>query len=256
MFNLAPVPVPDLSGKSILVTGAGRGIGAALVRILVARGATVFAGYCGAADMEALKGAITFALDVTDAAAVQSAAAQVAAFGGRLDALVNNAGVIAPIGHLEHLDPDALRPAFEVNVIGLHRMTQACLPLLRASQGLILNAGTGAASTAMEGWTPYCTSKAAARMMTLMMDKELSPQGLRAIFCGIPPTDTMMQDEIRRAGLNPISQIPQRDLVHPDVPASVMAWLCSDAGRGVTDVLVDVRDDRFRALMSLRAPAG
>ena len=61
---------------------------------------------------------------------------------------------------------DALKPAFEVNVIGLHRMTVACLPLLRGSKGVIVNAGTGAATTPMKGWTGYCTSKAAARMMT------------------------------------------------------------------------------------------
>lgn len=251
MFNLAPVPVPDLSNKTVLVTGAGRGIGAALVRQLVGHGAQVFAGFYGAADMESLKGAITFPLDVTDSASVAAAVSQVTAFGGRLDALVNNAGLIAPIGHLEHLSSDSLMPAFEVNVIGLHRMTVACLPLLKASRGLILNAGTGAATTAMEGWTAYCTSKAAARMMTLMMDKELSAQGLRTVFCGIPPTDTMMQGEIRGAGLNPISQIPQADLVHPDVPASVLAWLCSDDARGLNEVLVDVRDDRFKAMMKV-----
>ncbi len=251
MFNLGPVPVPDLSGRVILVTGAGRGIGAALVRLLVDRGASVFAGFYGAADMESLKGAITFPLDVTDSASVAAAVGQVTAFGGRLDVLVNNAGIIAPIGQLEHLTSDSLLPAFEVNVIGLHRMTVACLPLLKQSQGLVLNAGTGAATTAMEGWTAYCTSKAAARMMSLMMDKELSPQGVRTVFCGIPPTDTMMQGEIRGAGLNPISRIPQSDLVHPQVPASVLAWIASDAGRGMNEVLVDVRDDRFKAMMAV-----
>lgn len=249
MFNLAPVPVPDLSGRTVLVTGAGRGIGAALVRTLVARGATVFAGFYGAADMEALKGAMTFPLDVTDQSSVDRAAQQVASFGGRLDVLVNNAGIIAPIGHLQHLTSDSLRPAFEVNVIGLHRMTVACLPLLKASQGLVLNAGTGAATTPMEGWTAYCSSKAAARMLTQMMAMELAAEGVRAVFCGIPPTDTMMQGEIRAAGLNPISRIPQQDLVHPDVPASVMAWLCSPDARGLNESLVDVRDDRFRAMM-------
>ena len=143
MFNLAPVPVPDLTGRTILVTGAGRGIGAALVRALVDAGATVFAGFYGAADMGALGGAVTFPLDVTDATSVNAAVQQVTAFGGRLDALVNNAGIIAPIGHLEHLTADSLRPAFEVNVLGLHRMTAACLPLLKASKGAIVNAGTG-----------------------------------------------------------------------------------------------------------------
>ncbi|MCC7321623.1 MAG: SDR family oxidoreductase [Rubellimicrobium sp.] len=254
MFNLAPVPVPDLSGRTILVTGAGRGIGAALVRLLAARGARVLAGYYGAPDGAAPATVTSFPLDVTDAASVAAAAARVGAAGGRLDVLVNNAGLIAPIGHLADLTSDSLRAAHEVNVIGLHRITTACLPALTAAQGLILNAGTGAATTPMEGWTAYCTSKAAARMMTLMMDKELAPRGLRAVFCGIPPTDTMMQGEIRTAGLNPISRIAQTDLVHPDVPASVLAWICADGGRTLNEPLVDVRDDRFRALMDL--PSG
>ena len=252
MFNLAPVPVPDLSGRTVLVTGAGRGIGAALVQTLVAHGATVFAGFYGAADMGALAGAITFPLDVTDATSVNAAVAQVTAFGGRLDVLVNNAGIIAPIGHLAHLSSDALKPAFDVNVIGLHRMTLACLPLLRASKGVIVNAGTGAATTPMEGWTGYCTSKAAARMLTQMMALELGPDGIQSFFIGIPPTDTMMQGEIRQAGLNPVSKIAQTDLVHPAVPASVMAWLCSAAARAVEEVLLDVRHDRFTAMMPLK----
>jgi NAD(P)-dependent dehydrogenase (short-subunit alcohol dehydrogenase family) len=251
MFNLAPIPVPDLDGRTVLVTGAGRGIGAALVRTLVAHGATVFAGFYGAADMGALAGAVTFPLDVTDQSSVNAAVAQVNAFGGRLDVLVNNAGIIAPIGHLEHLTSDSLRPAFEVNVIGVHRMTVACLPLLKASKGMIVNAGTGAATTPMEGWTGYCSSKAGARMLSQMMALELAPYGIQTAFIGIPPTDTMMQGEIRSAGLNPISQIPQEKLVNPNVPASVMAWLCSNAARQTDEVLLDVRHERFSAMMDL-----
>lgn len=251
MFNLATVPVPSLDGKTILVTGAGRGIGAELVRQLVGHGAHVFAGFYGAADMGALAGAITFPLDLTDASSVAAAVAKVEAFGGKLDVLVNNAGVIAPIGHLEHLPSDTLKPAFDVNVVGLHRMTMACLPLLKASKGVIVNAGTGAASTPMEGWTTYCVSKAAARMMTQMMALELAPHGIQSFFIGIPPTDTAMQSEIRQAGLNPISQIPQEKLVPTAVPASVMAWLCSDGARTVDEVLLDVRNDRFTAMMNL-----
>jgi len=249
MFNLSTIPVPDLTGRTVLVTGAGRGIGAALVRMLIDHGAVVFAGFYGAADMGALAGAVTFPLDVTDATSVNAAVAQVTAFGGRLDVLVNNAGIIAPIGQIQHLPADALRPAFEVNVIGLHRMTNACLPLLTASQGGIVNAGTGAATTPMEGWTAYCTSKAAARMLTQMQAMELKPLGVTSHFVGIPPTDTMMQGEIRQAGLNPISQIPQASLVKPEVPASVLAWMCSAQARAVEDVLLDVRGDRFTAMM-------
>ncbi|MCA3508870.1 MAG: SDR family oxidoreductase [Rhodobacter sp.] len=250
MFNLAPIPVPNLSGRSVLVTGATRGIGAALVRVLVAQGARVFAGVLG--DPEALPGdATVFQLDVTRQADVDAAIARVRADAGRLDVLVNNAGIISPIGPLASLASDSLAPAFAVNVIGVHRMVVAALPLLRASQGTIVNAGTGAATTPMEGWTAYCTSKAGVHMLTRLMALELGPEGVQSFFIGIPPTDTAMQAEIRAAGLNPISKIPRDHLVPTAVPASVMAYLCSAGARGIDEVLLDVRQDRFKAMMPL-----
>ncbi|MDO8311986.1 MAG: SDR family NAD(P)-dependent oxidoreductase, partial [Sideroxyarcus sp.] len=162
MFNLSPVPVPDLSGKTILVTGAGKGIGAELVRTLAAHGARVFAGVYST-DMLAdfPTGVTVLPLDVTSQADVDAAVRQISEAGGRLDVLVNNAGIIAPIGHLFTIPSDALTPAFAVNVIGVHRMVLAFLPLLRASMGLIIIAVTVAATTQLEGWVAYCSSKAA-----------------------------------------------------------------------------------------------
>jgi hypothetical protein len=59
-----------------------------------------------------------------------------------------------------------------------------------------------------------------------------------------------MQAEIRTAGLNPISKIAQGDLIRPEVPASVMAWLCGPEARKLDTVLLDVRDDFFRSMMA------
>lgn len=250
MFNLAPIPVPDLSGRTVLVTGATRGIGADLVRVLVAQGARVYAGVLG--TPEPLPDAATvLQLDVTRQADVDAAIARVTAEAGRLDVLVNNAGVISPIGPLASLASDSLAPAFAVNVIGVHRMVVAALPLLRASRGTIVNAGTGAATTPMEGWTAYCTSKAGVHMLTRLLALELGPEGIQSFFIGIPPTDTAMQAEIRAAGLNPISKIPQDQLVPTAVPASVMAYLCSAEARSIDEVLLDVRQDRFKVMMPL-----
>ncbi|MEQ8658990.1 MAG: SDR family oxidoreductase [Hyphomicrobiales bacterium] len=249
MFNLTPIPVPDLSGRTILLTGADRGIGAALTRILVDKGANVIAGIYGKVDgPEMLEGARTISLDVTSQSQVDDAIQEV---GGQLDVLVNNAGVIAPIGHAADLATDSMRQAFEVNVLGVHRMVVAALPLLKASKGRIVNAGTGAATTPMEGWTAYCSSKAAMRMLTQMFAMELESDGVRSVFIGIPPTDTDMQGSIRQAGLNPISKIAQSDLVDPRVPASVMAWLCSEQAAQRTDVIQDVRDEFFTEQMAL-----
>lgn len=249
MFNLNPVPVPDLSGRTILLTGAGRGIGAALTRLLVDKGAKVVAGIYGKVEEpDLLEGAKTISLDVTSQEQVDDA---VAAAGGQLDVLVNNAGVIAPIGHAASLPTDSLRQAFDVNVLGVHRMIVAALPLLKTSSGTIVNAGTGAATTPMEGWAAYCSSKAAMHMLTRMFAMELESENVRSVFIGIPPTDTDMQGSIRQAGLNPISKIAQTDLVDPSVPASVMAWLCSVEAAQRTDVIQDVRDDFFKTMMGV-----
>ncbi len=254
MFNLAPVSVPDLSGKTILVTGAGRGIGAAVVRVLIEHGARVYAGlFDDHADThEPLpEAAVQLSLDVTSQAHVDTAMERIRSEAGRLDVLINNAGTIAPIGHLTRLDSDDLMPALAVNVAGVHRMSVAALPLLRESKGVIINAGTGAATTPMEGWTAYCTSKAAMHMLTRMFDLELAADGVQSFFVGIPPTDTAMQDAIRTSGLNPISQIAQSDLVPAAVSASVIAWLCGPQARELDEVLLDVRQERFTAMMDL-----
>ncbi len=253
MFNLAPVPVPDLTGRTVLVTGAGKGIGAELVRILHARGASTYAGVYPVDAAEPLPPGITqLKLDVTSQADVDAAIARIMAETGRLDVLVNNAGVINPIGPLAEIATDDLAPAFAVNVMGVHRMTVAALPLLRAAKGSIVNAGTGAATTAMEGWTAYCSTKAAMQMLTRMMALELAKDGLRVHFLGIPPTDTAMQARIRASGLNPISQIPQAKLVPTIVPASCMAHLCGP-DPAMTEVLLDCRQEAFTRLMDLPA---
>lgn len=246
MFNLHPVPVPDLSGKTVLVTGAGRGIGAVLTGLLVKSGASVLAGVLSEAHPDwasHLAGADVFKLDVTNQKSVDDAIARVT---GELDVLINNAGIINPIGHVETIDSDAFAQTFDVNVVGPHRMIKAALPKLGASKGAIVNAGTGAATTPMEGWAAYCSSKAGTRMLTQMCAMEFADRGVQSFFIGIPPTDTEMQGEIRDAGLNPISKIARGDLVDPVVPASVMAWLCGPGARKLDDCVLDVRDPFFQ----------
>lgn len=256
MFNLSPVAVPDLSGRSILVSGAGKGIGAELVRLLDAAGARVFAGVHAADTVEDLPARVTtLALDVTSQPAVDAALAAVEKEAGRLDVLVNNAATISTIAPLAALPAAALAHAFEVNVVGAHRLTLAALPLLRASRGKIVNAGTGAATTPMEGWTAYCSSKAGLQMLTRMMALELSGDGVKAFFLGIPPTDTAMQDKIRASNLNPVSKIPKEKLVPAVVPASCMAWLCGPGSDGLEEVLLDVRQDLFTRQMDLAGKA-
>jgi NAD(P)-dependent dehydrogenase (short-subunit alcohol dehydrogenase family) len=252
MFNLSPVAVPDLEGKTVLVTGAGKGIGAEVARILAAAGARVFAGVHVSDPIEDHPAGVEqLALDVTRQDDVNAAIGRIGSEAGRLDILINNAGTISTIAPLATLSSDALAMAFDVNVVGAHRMTVAALPLLRASMGRIIVAGTGAATTPLEGWTAYCASKAGLQMLTRMMALELAADGIKTFFLGIPPTDTAMQDKIRISGVNPISKIPKESLVRVAVPASCMAWLCGPDAAALEDVLLDVRQELFTRRMHL-----
>lgn len=254
MFNLTPIAIPDLTGKVILLTGAGRGIGAVLTGLLVSKGAVVYGGMRSDSEppwQAHLEGARLLPLDITNPQHIDRAIAQITDEAGRLDALINNAGVITPIAPIDSLASDELSRAFDINAVGLHRMTQAALPALRAAGGVVVNAGTGAATTALEGWGAYCASKAAARMLTMCYADAFADSGVQFFFIGIPPTDTNMQGVIRASGINPISQIPQKDLVAPEVPASVMAWLCSTDARKLDAVLLDVREEPFQSMMGV-----
>ena len=254
MFNLSPVDVPDLSGKTFLITGAGRGIGAVSADLMAKRGARVFAGVFRQVEpawASFLEQAEIIQLDVTDQLDVDHAVSRIRDEAAGLDGLINNAGIITPIGHIDTISTDGLHPAFNVNVLGVHRMTCAALPMLKASRGVVVNAGTGAATTPMEGWTAYCSSKAAARMLTQVFAEEMGESGVQFFFLGIPPTDTAMQAQIRESRLNPISEIRREDLVAPEVAASAIAWLCGSEARKLDQTLLDVREEPFRSMMGL-----
>ncbi|REF01171.1 SDR family NAD(P)-dependent oxidoreductase [Thermomonospora umbrina] len=167
-------------GKAILITGATGGIGAALVRALSARGRTVYAGARGdAPDLASLPGVRVVRLDVTDAAGVAEAAAEVrAAQGGRgLHAVVNNAGLIVQ-GPMELVPPEELRRQFEVNVHGPAIVTRAFLPLLREGRGRVVNVSAASALAAPPGLGPIAASKAALESLSDATRLELAPWGI------------------------------------------------------------------------------
>jgi NAD(P)-dependent dehydrogenase (short-subunit alcohol dehydrogenase family) len=162
----------------VLVTGASTGIGAATVARLARDGCEVFAGVRRAEDGERLgresPGRVHgVALDVTRAAEIEAAERELAgALAGRgLAGLVNNAG-IALGGPLEYITPDILRRQLEVNVIGLHAVTRAFLPLVRQGRGRIVHVGC----SPFIG--PYAASKHAVEALADALRIELRPEGI------------------------------------------------------------------------------
>jgi len=177
-----------LTGKTILITGASTGIGAACARHLDAEGARVFAGVRNEADGERLREGSSdrlrsVMLDVTRADHIAAAVDEIgAAVGDRgLDGLVNNAGV-ARGGPLEYLTIDEWRDQFEINVFGQVAVTQATLPLIRRATGRIVFIGSIAGRVATPFMGPYSSSKHAIEAVAESLSYELAPSGIRVVL--------------------------------------------------------------------------
>jgi len=191
-----------------LVTGANKGIGKEIARQLGALGMTVLLGVrdsgrgeeavvelkVGGADAEAIR------IDVTDEASITEAASQIEAKFGRLDVLVNNAGIALETTNV--LDMDVLRRTYDTNVFGVYAVTKAMLPLLRKSEaGRIVNMSSGLGSLTQNSdpnWAfaavkplAYNSSKAALNMMTVIFAAELkdTPVKVNSADPGYTATD-------------------------------------------------------------------
>jgi NAD(P)-dependent dehydrogenase (short-subunit alcohol dehydrogenase family) len=178
---------------SVLVTGAGRGIGRSIVEHLAGRGWDVIAGVRNERDAEAVAALspqrISSAiLDVTDAGHI---AALNDSLPERLDAIVNNAGVVVS-GPMETVTPDEWRKQLEVNVIGQLAVTQAVLPRLRTSRGRVvfISSVNGRLSMSLVG--SYCASKFALEAAADALRMELRPWHIDVVIVEPAQTDTDM----------------------------------------------------------------
>ena len=169
---------------AVLVTGASTGIGAACALRLVREGYRVFAGIRSAEDGERLRDRaggrlLPLPLDVTDGRMIERAAAAIAEAQGEagLLGLVNNAG-IAVGGPLEYLPVEDLRTQLEVNVVGLHAVTQACLPMIRRAKGRVVHIGSISGRIASPFTGAYAASKHAVEALCDALRLELAPEGI------------------------------------------------------------------------------
>ncbi|MBD2894029.1 hypothetical protein amrb99_29520 [Actinomadura sp. RB99] len=169
-----------MSTRTVLITGAAGGVGGAAVRRLAGLGWDVYAGIRRPSDAGRLPAGVhALTIDLIDEETVEAAAKEIAArTGGRLDALVNNAGVIVE-GPVELVPLEDWRRQFDVNVVGQVAMAQAVLPMLRAAKGRVVN--VGAVSSRMSGpaFGPIAASKAALASVTEALRVEMRPLGVK-----------------------------------------------------------------------------
>ncbi len=189
-----------MRGQVILITGSSSGIGRATASGAAARGHRVFATARKPEDLADLSrpGSIDIlALDVTDAASIERAVAEVLRRSGRLDALVNNAGY-GQYGSVEDVTLPDWRRQYEVNVFGAVAAIQAALPALRESGGgTIVNVSSVAGKISIPFAAPYCSSKHALEAISDALRVEVAPFGIRVVLVEPGPIATRFGDRAR-----------------------------------------------------------
>jgi NAD(P)-dependent dehydrogenase (short-subunit alcohol dehydrogenase family) len=223
------------STRVALVTGASRGLGLVIARVLGARGHALVIGGRDADALAAAAGELSgrapavvpVAGDITDAA-VREALVDAARRLGGLDVLVNNASELGGIGPLRTFDVPRFGRLFPVNVGAPMVLTQLALPLLTARRGLIVNITSDAATAAYPGWGPYGATKAALELLTRTLAVELRDQGVSAVLVDPGDLRTRLHQEAF-----PGVDISDRPL--PEVTEPFWTWLFDqdpDAVRG------------------------
>lgn len=224
----------EMNGKTVLITGASRGIGAEAARIFAAAGANVALVARGEEAIAALAGeigekALAIPCDVTRYWEVASAVEACVRTFGRLDVLIGNAGVIEPISHLATSDPEGWGHAIDINLKGVyHGMRAALPPMIASGGGTIITVSSGAAHNPVEAWSHYCASKAGAAMLTRVVHLENGGKGIRAMGLSPGTVATQMQKEIKSSGINPVSQLDWSTHIPPEWPARALLWMCSE----------------------------
>ena len=250
----------SLTGKSAIVTGASRGIGAAAAHALAAEGAKVLLAARSTQEIEAVANDIRLAggaaefvtCDVTSWDDVQAMVKACKDAFGSVDILVNNAGAIEPVARLADSDPVEWVKVADINYKGVYYGLRAVLPvMLEQSSGTIINISSGAAYNALEGWSHYCSSKAAALMLTRAVHKEYGAEGIRC--CGLSPgtVATDMQVIIKASGINPVSQLDPSVHIPPEWVGKAIAWLAADGADEYLGNDMHLRTDEARAKLGL-----
>src|SRR5262245_10523883 len=222
----------DLHGRTVLITGAARGIGAESARRLASRGANValvglepeelrrVAEQCGAS-------AAWFEADVTEWSALESAVeGAVERFGG-IDAVVANAG-IAPIGMVRSTDPAAFERTIEINLLGVWRTVRTCLPHVIERRGYVLNVASLAAAVHGPGMAAYSASKAAVEAFSDSLRTEVAHLG---VDVGVGYFSFIDTDMVRGADAHPAMGKLRGDMPGP----FAKTYPLSDVGTAIAD---------------------
>jgi 3-oxoacyl-[acyl-carrier protein] reductase len=249
-----------LSGRVAVVTGGGRGIGAAIARVLAIEGAAVALAARSRGQLEAVAAtirneggrAVAVVADVGRSADAERIVAEATSELGPVDVLVNCAGIYGPIGLAHKADPVAWARAVEVNLLGTFHCCRAALPgMIARRRGSIVNMSGGGAAAPLARFSAYGASKAGIVRLTETLAEEVAPFGVRVNAIAPGAIDTGLQDDVLDAGERAGALYHRIKALREtgaggtpiDVPARLAAFLASDDSVGLTGRLIAAPHD-------------
>lgn len=240
------------SGLRVLITAGANGIGLAIAQAFQEAGARVHVCDIDEQALAALPEGITYTqADVSQEADVDRLFEDAAHLGG-LDVVVNNAGIAGPTASIEDIDPESWNRTININLNGQYRVANRATPLLRESQGLLINMASVAGRLGFAYRTPYAASKWAIVGFTKSLACELGPEGVRvnAILPGIvrgPRIEKVIADRAAKRGISyaemekeNLSKVSMRRMVEPTDIAAMALFLSAPGGANISGQALSV----------------
>ena len=254
-----------LDGQVAVVTGAGRGIGRAIALAYAREGARLALAarseteleQCVTAVEELGGEAISVRTDVTSQTATERLARRVVQHYGRIDVLVNNAGISGPVGPLQDNDIAQWVDTINVNLTGTFLVCRAVVPvMLEQGGGKIINLSGAGVANAWSNMSAYCSSKAAVVRLTEVLAQELEGKGIAVNALGPGSVHTTMWDKMTedaaQAGAEFIHELGMRVTsgggASIDECAELAVWLASGESGGLSGRIISATADDFRSL--------
>jgi len=171
---------------------------------------------------------------------------------GNIDYVVNSAGTIEPLAHLIESEPLLWEQAININFKGAYNVIRACSPVMKKQGfGTIVSLSSGAANSILEGWSHYCSTKAAVKKLTEVAHKELNEYNINVIGLSPGTVATEMMERIRDADINVVSRLKWSTHIPADWAAQAITFLCGPEGKQFSGTDFSIKTEEGRKLVGL-----